>query len=597
MSGGLAFEHIGYTGHQAGVASFTEAGVSWTDRSNTINEKLEKANILRITWTVFGPKAHIVVYLTDGSFYRLDGFEPDRYDEISQYLSGKVGLTLEKASYATGGSQFGEFSFGDKSMSMVNGSKQQFEMRLDNVTQCVIGNNRNEVEIQFKESESADADGDLLCQMRVYFPPYEEEDEQEESRAEEFQRCVMERGSLDSVTGDVLVEFSKDQGNFVTPRGKYAIQMYSTFLRMHGEKYDYKIQYEDVDRLFLLHRPDGYTSSVVISLNKPIRQGNQRYGNLVIQTTREEETIEVNLSEEEIKSKYDGQLAPEVKMPMSSLIAKVFKVLSQSRVYVPKNFRSDRDAQAVKCSLKANEGLLFPLEKSLIFIHKPTLIIQFSDIEAIEFLRYAPGVSATRNFDISITVQAQAASVINAGSGVTGSGREYVFSSIDRSEYNNLYDFMESKKLPLKTPKQDKVVHSFADDSSDNGGQGGIGDMDSLDSEEEDDDYEAGKSSDSGSGSGSGSDDSGSDGDDGDQKPSSREPSSKKRKREEVQSTPVKKKGKGKKDKNAPKRAKSAYNYFVESVSIEFSVMLNFTLNIIFLINITDNGRLESIKS
>ncbi len=69
--------------------------------------------------------------------------------------------------------------------------------------------------------------------------------------------------------------------------------MYATFLRMHGEKYDYKIAYEDIDKLFLLHRPDGYTSAIVISLNKPIRQGNQRYPYLVLQTSREEFTVKV----------------------------------------------------------------------------------------------------------------------------------------------------------------------------------------------------------------------------------------------------------------------------------------------------------------
>lgn len=449
---------------------------------------------------------------------------------------------------------------------MVRGGKQVLEMRLDRVSQCVIGNNRNEVEIQFQEAEADERDGDMLSQVRMYFPPVEDADEEEESRAEEFQRSVMERGSLSSVTGNVIVEFSKDQGNFVAPRGKYVVQMYSTFLRMHGEKYDYKIQYEDIDRLFLLHRPDGYTSAVVVSLNKPIRQGNQRYAHLVLQTTREDHTITVNLTEEEIATKYDNQLTPEVTMPMSSLIAKIFKVLSQSKVFVPKNFKSDRDAQAVKCSLKANEGLLYPLEKSFIFIHKPTFIIQFADIEAVEFQRYNSGLSATRNFDLSVSVRASAVAGINAGAGLSGSNREYVFSSIDRSEYNNLYDFLESKKLPIKTPKQEKVAANFSELSDGEGG-GGIGDMDSLDSDEEDDDYEAGKSSGNGSGSDSG-DGSASGGESGDEKivksekKRSRDGKEKKRKRE-VDTTP-KKKGKDKKDKNAPKRAKSSYNYYVE---------------------------------
>lgn len=42
--------------------------------------------------------------------------------------------------------------------------------------------------------------------------------------------------------------------------------------------------------------------------------------------------FQVNLTQEEIATKYDNQLTPEVTMAMSSLIAKIFKVLSQSKV-------------------------------------------------------------------------------------------------------------------------------------------------------------------------------------------------------------------------------------------------------------------------
>jgi structure-specific recognition protein 1 len=108
----------------------------------------------------------------------------------------------------------------------------------------------------------------------------------------------------------------------------------------------------------------------------------------VLETHKLDHTVSVNLTEEEIATKYDNQLTPSLTMPMCNLFAKVFKVLSQSTVYVPKHFISDRKSHCVKCSLKANEGLLYPLAKSFIFIHKPTIIIKFDDVELIEFQRY-----------------------------------------------------------------------------------------------------------------------------------------------------------------------------------------------------------------
>ena len=61
----------------------------------------------------------------------------------------------------------------------------------------------------------------------------------------------------------------------MTPRGRYSIELYDSFLRMRGAKYDYKIRYDDISRLFLLPKQDDMHKAFVIALDKPIRQGQQ----------------------------------------------------------------------------------------------------------------------------------------------------------------------------------------------------------------------------------------------------------------------------------------------------------------------------------
>ena len=139
-------------------------------------------------------------------------------------------------------------------------------------------------------------------------------------------------GAIRSMAGDVIAEFTKEQGNFVTPRGKYGIQMTSTFMHMQGSQYSYKIKYTDIGSLYLLPKLENGREAFVIALEKPIRQGAQRYQYLVLETHRIEHTMTINLTEEEIKSKYDGQLTQEMTMPTSHLIAKIFKILSQTPV-------------------------------------------------------------------------------------------------------------------------------------------------------------------------------------------------------------------------------------------------------------------------
>ena len=102
-------------------------------------------------------------------------------------------------------------------------SKQPlFDLKLDNIALCVVpASNRHEVEVQFAESDSKKDDN--LVQITLHFPTGEDEDGQ--TNAEKFQKDVMNTGVIKSVTGDIIAEFSKEQGNFVTPRGKYAIQV------------------------------------------------------------------------------------------------------------------------------------------------------------------------------------------------------------------------------------------------------------------------------------------------------------------------------------------------------------------------------------
>lgn len=73
----------------------------------------------------------------------------------------------------------------------------------------------------------------------------------------------------------------------LVPRGKYACDFYEDFLRFHGQTHNYKIDYKNVERAFLLPRPDEVHMYLVISLVKPLRQGNTVYPYLVIQIKKD----------------------------------------------------------------------------------------------------------------------------------------------------------------------------------------------------------------------------------------------------------------------------------------------------------------------
>ena len=69
------------------------------------------------------------------------------------------------------------------------------------------------------------------------------------------------------------------------------------------------------------------------------------------------------------------------------MLSKLFKELIKINILIPGDFRSSKEDEAIKCSVKASDGYLYPLKSSLIFIHKPVHYIKFSEIKYIEFQR------------------------------------------------------------------------------------------------------------------------------------------------------------------------------------------------------------------
>jgi structure-specific recognition protein 1 len=104
----------------------------------------------------------------------------------------------------------------------------------------------------------------------------------------------------------------------------------------------------------------------------------------------QEESIKLNLTPEELQNKYKGNLPQVVEGKLYDVLSTLCNNLAGiTKIIVPADFRSARGTKAVKCSVRASEGLLYPLKSSLIFIHKPVHYIRHSEIKYVEFSRIA----------------------------------------------------------------------------------------------------------------------------------------------------------------------------------------------------------------
>lgn len=62
------------------------------------------------------------------------------------------------------------------------------------------------------------------------------------------------------------------------------------------------------------------------------------------------------------------------------VFTKILRGVSGAKVTRPGSFRSCQDGYAVKSSLKAEDGLLYPLEKGFFFLPKPPTLILHDEV-------------------------------------------------------------------------------------------------------------------------------------------------------------------------------------------------------------------------
>ena len=120
-----------------------------------------------------------------------------------------------------------------------------------------------------------------------------------------------------------------------------------------------------------------------------------------------------------IDEKYSGKLQAHYEQPQHSIVAQIFRGLAGKKVVTPsKDFISHHQQSGVKCSVKASEGYLFFLDKSFMFVPKPAQYISFENISVIVLSRVGGAISASRTFDLTITLK--------------GGQGEHQFSNINR---------------------------------------------------------------------------------------------------------------------------------------------------------------------
>lgn len=440
-----------------GKCRFADSGLGWKPvDGHTFT--LDRDQILQGHWSRAARGYEVKVYTRSSGVIQLDGFLEEDFERLAKVFKNWYATTLENKEHSLRGWNWGKAEFGKAELAFNVQNRPAFEIPYSEIINTNLAG-KNEVAVDFSLPTSGEKDGvnghskgrgskaggarDQLVEMRFYIPGTvskkvkkeeedgeqseqgeEDEEAEEQNAAQLFYETLVEKAEIGEVAGDTYATFLDVL--HLTPRGRFDIDMYENSFRLRGKTYDYKIQFDAIKKLMLLPKPDDVHYLIVIGLEPPLRQGQTRYPFIVMQFKKDEEvTLDMNMTEEQL-SKYEGKIQSRYEAPIANVIAYVFRGLTGRRVTQPsKDFSSHHNQCGVKCSIKANEGHLFCLDKSFIFVPKPATYITIDNIALITLSRVGGAVSASRTFDITITMK-------------HGAG-EYQFSNINRSEDNVAY--------------------------------------------------------------------------------------------------------------------------------------------------------------
>ncbi|GAY61909.1 hypothetical protein CUMW_213640 [Citrus unshiu] len=539
MTDGPSFNNIslgGRGGTNPGQLKIYLGKISWKKLGGGKAVEVDKVDIAGVTWMKVPRTNQLGVRTKDGLYYKFTGFRDQDVATLTNFFQSNFGISPEEKQLSVSGRNWGEVDLNGNMLTFMVGQKQAFEVSLADVSQTQL-QGKNDVILEFHVDDTTGAnEKDSLMEISFHIPNSNTQFVGDENHppAQVFRDKIMSMADVGAGGEEAVVTFEGIA--ILTPRGRYSVELHLSFLRLQGQANDFKIQYSSVVRLFLLPKSNQPHTFVVVTLDPPIRKGQTLYPHIVLQfETDYVVQSELLMSEELLNTKYKDKLELSYKGLIHEVFTTILRGLSGAKITKPGKFRSAQDGYAVKSSLKAEDGVLYPLEKSFFFLPKPPTLILHEEIDYVEFERHAAGGSNMHYFDLLIRLKTE---------------QEHLFRNIQRNEYHNLFDFISGKGL--------KIMN--------------LGDMKTTDGVAADSDFVADKDD-----GGSPTDDSGEEDSDASESGGEKEKPAKKESKKESSSVKAstskkksrdgdedgkKKKQKKKKDPNAPKRAMSGFIFF-----------------------------------
>ena len=366
------------------------------------------------------------------------------------------------------GLNWGNLKTTENEMLFSHKNKLWFDIPMNTISNIQYISNKNEIALEINQDDMND--DSALCELRLYVPEQEiknnknknqkdndeeviieenksdennEENEEmddtdnvkkkKKTRAEMIKDDIIKKAKIGSVSNSIA---HIQDIQMITPRGKFDLYFTKNYLKIHGLSFNYQILNKNILKVFLLPKNDNHNHFFVLQLRSPLIQGNTQYPFLIFQILSDEETsMHLNISENDVEFKKNFDISENniVEGKLMDIIAKLFNSLINIGVIIPSKNFSFNTGPYIKCSYKVNEGLLYPLEKCLLFVHKPVIYIMHKDMNYVNFARLHESAGQQRTFDMIVKTIKD----------------NFKFVGLDKNEMELLKKYFEGKKIKL----------------------------------------------------------------------------------------------------------------------------------------------------
>ncbi|CAD7937414.1 unnamed protein product [Amoebophrya sp. A25] len=222
------------------------------------------------------------------------------------------------------------------------------------------------------------------------------------TNAEQLRTDMMGRLDLGSDVADSLCEVQDLKWAVPSLRG--SLRFHSGHFSLHGKSSDFVVRYAQLTRVFLL---SGLANDmhIVLQLSSPLRHGSQEHWFLCMSGDALRLPVPPDLEIRKVKQEELAklELLPHQRSVLYDFIVRVFRLLTDVQVSsMHDTFRSARGGKCLQCNYKNQNGMLFPLKKALLFIHKPVTHVPYAKIVMVQVQRGTEVTSANRYFDLSV---------------------------------------------------------------------------------------------------------------------------------------------------------------------------------------------------